>query len=326
MPASDIAKRGAALLAAGRAQAAVDLMVAGAKAGDGEALYELALWHVYGTPVSRDFAAARALFQHAGAVGHAAGALTHAVFVAMGAGGPADWPEARALLEKAARTDQTARRQADLIAAMALNSDGTPATTSPVETLSASPHIAVARALLTPGEGSHVAALSRPRLMPSIVVDSRTGREAPHPIRTSEGTVLGPIQQDLVVHALNLRIAAVTGTGVRRGEPLSVLRYAPGQQYRLHHDCLPGEANQRVMTLIAYLNEGYDGGATRFPEAEVEFQGRAGDALIFANTLPDGRADERNRHAGLPVTHGEKWIATRWIRARDFDPWNLYRD
>lgn len=326
MTAPDIAKRGAALLAAGRAQAAIDLMVAGAKAGDGEALHELALWHVYGTPIPRDFAAARTLFGRSGDAGHAAGALTHAVFVAMGAGGRADWAEARALLEKAARTDPVAARQADLIAEMALNADGTPTAVLPIEVLSASPQVAVARALLSPDEGAHVAALSRPKLTPSIVVDSRTGREAPHPIRTSEGTVLGPIQQDLVIHALNLRIAAVTGTGVRQGEPLSVLRYAPGQQYRLHHDCLPGEANQRVITLIAYLNAGYDGGATGFPATGIEFQGHAGDALIFANTLADGRADERNRHAGLPVTRGEKWIATRWIRTRDFDPWNLYRD
>lgn len=301
-------------------------MSAAARRGDAEALYALALWHIYGHPVPRDFVTARAMFEQAGAAGHAAGAATHAVFVAMGAGGPANWPKALALLEKAARTDRTAARQADLIAMMALNGDGTPAAVPPIKTCSTSPRIATVRSLFTADEGAHVAALSKPRLMPSIVVDSRTGREAPHPIRTSEGTVLGPIQQDLVVHALNLRIAAVTRTRVRQGEPLSVLRYAPRQQYRLHHDCLPGETNQRVMTLIAYLNSGYDGGATQFPTAGVEFRGDTGDALLFGNVLADGRVDERSRHAGLPVTRGEKWIATRWIRARDFDPWAMYRD
>jgi prolyl 4-hydroxylase len=322
---ADIRKRGIELLAAGQAQAAVDLMVGGAKSGDAGALYELALWHVYGTPVARDFTIARALFERAGQAGHTEGAATHAVFVAMGAGGPADWPTARTLVEKVAQTDPEAARQANLIAAMDLKSDGTPAALAPPGILSASPHVAVARALLTPDEGKHVARLSQPRLTPSVVVDPRTGRQSPHPIRTSEGTVLGPIQQDLVIHALNLRFAAATATGVRQGEPLSVLRYAPGQQYRLHHDCLPGETNQRVLTLIAYLNDDYAGGATGFPENAIEFQGQAGDALIFANTLPDGRPDERNRHAGLPVTRGEKWVATRWIRARDFDPWGMYR-
>ena len=67
---SNIAERANGLLSAGRAQAAVDLLIEAAKRGNGDALYELALWHVYGTPVPRSFAAARALFEKAGAAGH----------------------------------------------------------------------------------------------------------------------------------------------------------------------------------------------------------------------------------------------------------------
>lgn len=323
MAASNIVERANALLDAGRAQAAVDLIVDAAKRGHRDALYELALWHVYGSPVPRSFAVARALFEKAGIAGHRAGALTHAVFVALGAGGPADWRTALTLVEKAAEHDPAAARQRDLIAAMSLSPDGTPASLLPLESLSISPKVAVARALFTPDECAHIMALSAPKLVPSVVVDPTTRREIPHPIRTSEGTVLGPIQQDLVIHALDRRIAAVTSSRVEQGEPLTVLRYAPEQQYRLHHDCLPGEANQRVVTAIVYLNDDYDGGATQFPAIDTQFQGRTGDAILFANTLADGQVDERSRHAGLPVTRGEKWICTRWIRARDFDPWGM---
>ena len=77
------------------------------------------------------------------------------------------------------------------------------------------------------------------------------------------------------------------------------------------------------MTAIVYLNDDYDGGATQFPAIGTEFRGRTGDAILFRNTLADGQVDERSRHAGLPVTRGEKWICTRWIRARDFDPWGM---
>ncbi|WP_249340383.1 2OG-Fe(II) oxygenase [Sphingopyxis sp. 2PD] len=323
MQSSNIVERANALLDAGRAQAAVDLLIDAAKRGYGDALYELALWHVYGTPVPRSFAAARALFEKAGAAGHRGGTLTHAVFVAIGAGGPADWGAALNLLDKAAKHDPDAARQRELLAAMALTPTGDPASTSPVETLATSPTLGVVRGLLTPDECAHIMALSAPRLVPSIVVDSTTGREIPHPIRTSEGTVLGPIQQDLVIHAIDRRIAAATRTRAEQGEPLTVLRYAPGQQYRLHHDCLPGESNQRVMTAIAYLNDDYDGGATQFPSVGVEFRGQTGDMILFANTLSDGQVDERSRHAGLPVTRGEKWISTRWIRIHDFDPWGM---
>ncbi|MBJ7441807.1 MAG: 2OG-Fe(II) oxygenase [Sphingopyxis sp.] len=323
MAASNIVERANALLDVGQAQAAVDLLIDAAKCGDCGALHELALWHVYGHPVPRSFAAARALFEKAGIAGHRGGALTHAVFVALGAGGPATWRTATALLDKAAGQDPIAARQRELLAAMALTPDGAPASLFPLESLSVSPKVAVARALFTPAECAHIAALSAPKLVPSVVVDPTTRREIPHPIRTSEGTVLGPIQQDLVIHALDQRLAAVTGSRVEQGEPLTVLRYAPGQQYRLHHDCLPGEANQRVMTAIVYLNDDYDGGATQFPAIDTEFRGRTGDAIVFANTLVDGGVDERSRHAGLPVTRGEKWICTRWIRAHDFDPWGM---
>jgi prolyl 4-hydroxylase len=318
-----IVERGNALLDAGQPQAAVDLIIDAAKRGDGDALNELALWHVYGTPVPRSFAAARGLFEKAGAAGHRGAALTHAVFVAIGAGGPADWPAALALLDKAAKQDPAAASQRELIAAMRLTPDGAPVPLFALESLSTSPKVAVTRALFTPDECAHVASLSAPRLVPSVVVNSVTGRESPHPIRTSEGAVLGPIQQDLVIHALDRRIAAVTSSRVEQGEPLTVLRYAPGQQYRLHHDCLPGEANQRVLTAIVYLNAGYEGGATQFPAIDTDFRGGIGDAILFANTLADGGVDERSRHAGLPITQGEKWICTRWIRARDFDPWGM---
>lgn len=311
------------LLRTGQTQAAVDLVVDAAKSGDGRALYELALWHVYGNPLPRSFQTARKLFEKAGASGYRDGALTHAVFVALGAGGPTDWREALALIEKRAVKCSVAARQRDLIAAMALLPNGEGEQLPMFETLSTNPKIIVARSLFTPAECAHIIALSVPRMCPSVVVDPTTHRQVPHPIRTSDGTVLGPIQQDLVIHALDRRIAKATRTRVEQGEPLTVLRYAVGQEYRLHHDCLPGEANQRVFTAIVYLNDGYEGGATYFPAADVSFRGKVGDAIIFANTLSDDRVDERSRHAGLPIEHGEKWICTRWIRAYDFDPWGM---
>ena len=188
------------------------------------------------------------------------------------------------LLDKAARNDPLAEAQMQLLGAMQLAPTGMPAAPARIEALSWQPRIGVVRGLFSAAECAHVAALSGPLLTPSIVVNSATGRAMPHPIRTSEDAVLGPIQQDLVVEALNRRIAAATGTRVEQGEPLTVLRYSPGQQYRLHHDCLPGERNQRVITAIVYLNDGYAGGATEFPAAGITFKGEVGDAVVFGNT------------------------------------------
>ena len=144
----------------------------------------------------------------------------------------------------------------------------------------------------------------------------------PDPIRTSHGAAFLPHDADLVIQRINLRLANTTRTDVGQGEALYVMRYTAGQQYRPHHDALPGLNTQRTVTAIAYLNDGYEGGATDFPDLSISVRGEPGDILIFQNTDPEGRAHPLMRHAGQPVTRGEKWIATRWIRGGQHDPYD----
>jgi prolyl 4-hydroxylase len=91
----------------------------------------------------------------------------------------------------------------------------------------------------------------------------------------------------------------------------------------MHMDAMPSTPNQRIKTMIIYLNDGYAGGETMFEANGLKVAGRTtGDVVLFDNTLPDGRADPASRHAGLPVIGGIKRIATRWIRAKPYNPWN----
>jgi prolyl 4-hydroxylase len=151
-----------------------------------------------------------------------------------------------------------------------------------------------------------------------VVVDPATGQLIPHPIRRSEAAVFGVLAEDLVVNALNRRIAAMSGTRLDQGEPLQLLRYRPGGEYRTHMDALPAEPNQRVLTVLVYLSDDYEGGETSFPHAAITFRGKTGDALLFRNAGADGRPDPLSLHAGLPVTRGAKYLASRWIRAGRF--------
>ena len=45
---------------------------------------------------------------------------------------------------------------------------------------------------------------------------------------------------------------------------------------------------------------------------------RAGDALLFWNVHPNATFDKYSLHGGCPVTLGEKWVATKWIRDKSF--------
>jgi prolyl 4-hydroxylase len=159
---------------------------------------------------------------------------------------------------------------------------------------------------------------AEPWLTPSLIVDPRSGQLVHNPVRTSDAMVFPWIAESPAIHAFNRRIAVATGTAPAQGEPLQVLRYQGGQQYRPHLDGVAGEANQRILTALVYLNDGYAGGETQFVRTGLTFSGGKGDALIFANALPDGSCDAQALHAGLPVLSGEKYLASRWIRARPF--------
>lgn len=282
---------------------------------DPDALFALARRRLHALDGPRDLAGAHEALRKAAGKGHAAAARARAHLIANGIGVRADPDTARKLLAKVAGRDAHAAAQLDILANVSAKRE-------PLrEPVSADPQIVLLGRLADPAECRHLMALAEGGLQPSFVIDPATGGRMPHPFRTSSGMNFGPMEEDLVVSRLNRRIAAATGTRVEAGEPLHILRYEPGQEYRPHLDALPGVCNQRVMTVLVYLNDGYRGGETDFPDLGIAIGGAAGDALMFRNADADGRPDPRTRHAGRPVTSGVKWIATRWIRAARHDPW-----
>ncbi|HYJ53558.1 MAG TPA: 2OG-Fe(II) oxygenase [Allosphingosinicella sp.] len=254
-------------------------------------------------------AEARDLFGRAGEAGRHDAAVIHCNLTASGG----DWGEGLRLLAGLARTDPRCRRQVELIRAMDLSA------TLVGEVVSEAPHLTLFRGLFSAEQCAYLAAAAAPMLAPSVVVDPATGAQRADPVRVCDSAGFTLPLENPAVHALNQRIAAASGTGWAQGEPLQVLRYRPGGEYKPHFDAIPGFANQRTLTMIVWLNEGYEGGETMFMKTGAKLKGRTGDALLFRNALPDGSRDPDAAHAGLPVTSGEKLIASRWIRARPFE-------
>lgn len=303
----------------GRAAEAAALLGRAAAAGDAAAAWQLATWYLIGQPIPRDLVRARAMLATARASGHADAARMEVALTANGTGAAPDWARARALLDAAATTDPIAAAQRQLLDAMALDAAGAPLTPPVGESL-AGDRIVRFPGFATAAECAHLAETAADLLAPAMVFDPRTGRQVAHPVRTNHEAVIGPMRESLPVQAINRRIAAISGTDWRQGESLTVLRYTPGQQFRMHHDAINGARNQRVTTVLLYFNDGYAGGETVFPDHGVTVVPRAGDALLFQNMAGD-RPDPQARHAGQPVRQGAKWLGTRWIRARPFSPW-----
>lgn len=206
----------------------------------------------------------------------------------------------------------------DLAVGATLQADG-----HPVQLLAAwrLPRVLLFAGFLSDAECDALVAEASPRLLRSETVDTTTGGSEVNPARTSDGMFFARGETALVGR-IERRIAALLRWPLERGEGLQVLRYRPGNEYRAHHDYFdpaqPGTTSvlqrggQRVGTLLMYLNTPAGGGATHFPDAGLEVQPVKGHALFFSYDRP--HAATRTLHGGAPVTAGEKWVATKWLR------------
>eukprot|EP00930_Biecheleria_cincta_P072583 TRINITY_DN59962_c0_g1_i1.p1 TRINITY_DN59962_c0_g1~~TRINITY_DN59962_c0_g1_i1.p1 ORF type:complete len:466 (-),score=84.70 TRINITY_DN59962_c0_g1_i1:241-1638(-) len=122
-------------------------------------------------------------------------------------------------------------------------------------------------------------------------------------IRTSYSCQLEPCQTDMVKNVEN-RLAALAGMGVEYLEPLNMVRYAPGQFFKLHHD-----GRFRPKTVFLYLNDlpADDGGETLFPKLGIKIVPKRGCAVIWSNILGPQQEDRRLVHQGLPPKSGIKY-------------------
>jgi prolyl 4-hydroxylase len=287
-----------------------------AKSGDPDAQFKASELSLRGMAGAVDLKAANRWVRKAAGQGHGEARRAEAYFLAAGLGCQADPDNARAMLEAIAPDDRFVAVQLAFLAHVGSDEQRKSAER---RMISDDPHIELVLALFSPQECRYLQLLAAPWLEPAMIY-SVTGEGMRDPHRDSDNMVIAPMTEDLVVQSVNRCIAYASGTQMGWGEPLHVLRYGPGQLYRPHHDAhayAPVE-KRRFGTALLYLNDDYDGGETHFPDLKIKVRGGTGDLLIFHNLDAAGTPDPRMTHAGLPITRGEKWLATRWIRGSDY--------
>lgn len=179
--------------------------------------------------------------------------------------------------------------------------------------------------LLTAEECDYIVGLGSRLLAPASVIDGRAGQGRQSNLRTNSVAVFWPINQDIVLHAIDLRLSKAAGLPIVNGEMMNLLMYRPGEEYRAHFDFFAPEiaaterSGQRIRTLLVYLNSDYGGGETQFVSANMQVKGAPGDGVLFHNCdAATGAPDRLTLHAGLPVTSGQKWLLSKWYRAKPF--------
>lgn len=285
------------------------------------------------------------LLNVASQAGHSKATELRALFDAMGVGRPQSWERALDMLQLAA--EQGSRPAREQLLVLSNSSAGTPdRERDPCEpwvqtrqaisleqlmrhrerrALSDAPRIRTIEAFASSSECRWLIERARARLKPAPVIDA-LGKQIVDPVRTSKGTAFELLDMDVVIEVIRARISAAIHIPVTVFEPTQVLNYCVGEEFKLHVDFLESDnpqhqrqiesQGQRIATFLIYLNADFGGGCTEFPRIGVNYRGRAGDAIFWANCDIEGRPDPMTLHAGLPPTRGEKWVLSQWIRDR----------
>lgn len=190
----------------------------------------------------------------------------------------------------------------------------------------AAPPIYCVDNFLTPGEcNSLIQAGEREAgFTPAPVVGKGVGEISAS--RTSSTCYLAREDVPELMH----KVSALLGKPIVHCELPQVGRYFESQQYVQHFDAFnlheedgrrfAQNGGQRTVTVLVYLNDVAQGGATAFPNLRhpstnqcLQIQPHQGMALIFFPATLDGTLDKQVLHAALPAVD-VKYVSQIWVR------------
>ncbi|MCD5322164.1 MULTISPECIES: 2OG-Fe(II) oxygenase [Pontibacillus] len=160
-------------------------------------------------------------------------------------------------------------------------------------------------------ECDRIITTSQDRLERSRIGQARETNE----MRTSSGMFFEE-NENTLIHRMERRLSAIMNVPIEHAEGLQVLRYQPGQEYKPHHDYFKQSDNNRISTIVLYLNDVEEGGETLFPHLGLSVTPKKGMAVYFEYFYQDALLNEKTLHSGNPVVQGEKWVATQWMRRK----------
>ncbi|MCL1066215.1 2OG-Fe(II) oxygenase [Shewanella olleyana] len=160
----------------------------------------------------------------------------------------------------------------------------------------------------------------------SKVVDGETGKTRISKVRTGSVAQFKPSIEDWILLNIEKKIAVYFNISIENGELSNVLKYLPGEEYKEHYDFFhPNDSGselamldggQRFKTVLIYLNDVEQGGETRFPRLEKSLSPKAKQLVVFNNTDNSLSPLPLSLHQGMPVTSGEKWLYSKWLRGQ----------
>jgi prolyl 4-hydroxylase len=180
---------------------------------------------------------------------------------------------------------------------------------------------------ITPNQAHYILEMAKPDFAESKIM---SGSDTS--IRKSQTAWLP--KTDPVVGSIIQRVCGITGVPFDRAEKMQVVKYQPNGYYNEHHDaccddrpeCIEFQriGGQRVVTMVIYLTDQYEGGATRFINLKKDYKLPKYSGLLFYPLEKNGENGKKKGHplalhAGMPVLSGEKYIANVWLREEEYN-------
>ena len=186
-------------------------------------------------------------------------------------------------------------------------------------------HLQIKDDFLTDEECDYVINLAQSMLKPSQLMGETNVTDFGRTSHTAEFHVL---PTDAVLNGIRTKAAALISMPESHFEFFQCVAYDPNQEYQNHYDTFDeqsergrktiAEGGQRKYTLLAYLNDDFEGGGTHFPNLDVLVQPKKRRVVIFNNLDEQGHVLKAAYHAGLPVTRGRKYAINIWVRTKPF--------
>lgn len=151
------------------------------------------------------------------------------------------------------------------------------------------------------------------KLKQSEILDSRTSSSF-----VDEDSIFNGIRSKSY-QLLKDKFSYINNFSIEHFEKTQIQRYHVGQYVASHMDYFNcGQYvtnNDKMATLIIYLNDNFSGGETTFDFLNIKVKPEKGSALFF-NYDYNTNIKIKSKHGGLPVLEGTKYIITCWIREK----------
>ncbi|KAJ0175459.1 hypothetical protein K1T71_008618 [Dendrolimus kikuchii] len=190
-----------------------------------------------------------------------------------------------------------------------------------VEEMFIDPTVLIFHDVISNREIEVIQMMAQPRFKRATVRSSETGEGIPIGYRISKSAWLTD-DESPIISRISQRVADMTGLDMTHAEELQVANYGIGGHYEPHFDFrrqfepeIPGQDN-RIATVLFYMSDVAQGGATVFPELGLTLYPEKGAAAFWLNLHPSGQGDLATKHAACPVLLGSKWVCNKWIHER----------